>query len=520
MTQENLSVADRKKLNLRIAANKAAEKVANDSAYNYPIKAPNLHPSVVPSGTTPAVAMDDVSYAQFSQYAQVNGFPGYPYLASLATRAEYRAFASALATEITREGIELVSTGDSGEVHTEKIKRLNQELRRLGVMQVIQTAAEQDCLFGRAQILINLRGHDQTTPLVLSPVTVERDSLVGVKAIEAVWTTPAAYNALDPSAVDFYKPSMWFMVGQKIHASRLMTIITRPVPDILKAAFNFGGISLSQLAEPYVNNWLRTRQAVADLVNNFSITALATSMDQVLQGNDDGSDIFARADLFTKTRSNRGLMMLDKEREEIVQTNTPLGGLHELQSQAQEHLCSVSRIPAVKLLGISPSGLNASSDGEMRAWYDWVAAQQESYWRKPIETILKVMQLSLFGEIDNEIGFEFVSLYQIDPTAEAQIRLNDSSAASTYIAAGVISPEEERKRLAADKNSGYNGINTDLPVFTPPQEAPEGETDPIQEDAYDKSVSEAQHNAMEAAAHGKSTLGIPKEVGKEFVSKD
>lgn len=29
-----------------------------------------------------------------------------------------------------------------------------------------------------------------------------------------------------------------------------------------------------------------------------------------------------------------------------------------------------------------------------------------------------------------------------------------------------------------------------------------------------------QHRAMEAAAHGKSTLGIPKKVGKEFVAAD
>jgi hypothetical protein len=36
----------------------------------------------------------------------------------------------------------------------------------------------------------------------------------------------------------------------------------------------------------------------------------------------------------------------------------------------------------------------------------------------------------------------------------------------------------------------------------------------------DESVSEPQHKAMEAAAHGSSTLGIPEKVGKEFVEKD
>jgi hypothetical protein len=32
--------------------------------------------------------------------------------------------------------------------------------------------------------------------------------------------------------------------------------------------------------------------------------------------------------------------------------------------------------------------------------------------------------------------------------------------------------------------------------------------------------SEAQRKAMHAAAHGKSTLGIPKKVAKEFVAAD
>lgn len=39
-------------------------------------------------------------------------------------------------------------------------------------------------------------------------------------------------------------------------------------------------------------------------------------------------------------------------------------------------------------------------------------------------------------------------------------------------------------------------------------------------ESLDESVSEEQHKAMEAAAHGKSNLGIPKKVGEEFSEKD
>ncbi len=34
------------------------------------------------------------------------------------------------------------------------------------------------------------------------------------------------------------------------------------------------------------------------------------------------------------------------------------------------------------------------------------------------------------------------------------------------------------------------------------------------------STSSKQHRAMEAAAHGKSTLGIPKKVGRDFAKAD
>ena len=503
---------------VRRAAERAKAGGVAAKTYDYPIKPPALPAGVVPAGkSAPVLAMDANPYAFAAEAFPGGGFPGFSYLSQLATRAEFRSFASTLSTELTREWIEFTSKQDDDTDTAEKIKAIEDEFKRLNVRGVFQRAAENDCYFGRAQIFLEIDGVDRKTPLILDPRTVKKGSLSRVVPVEAIWTTPAGYNALDPAAPDFYKPSSWFMLGQEVHASRLMTVVTRPLPDILKPAFNFAGMSLSQLAEPYVDNWLRTRQSVADLINNFSTTALKTSMDQILQGDDDGADLLNRADLFTATRSNKGLMLLDMEREELVQINTPLSGLHELQAQSQEHMCSVSRMPAIVLTGISPSGLNASSDGEIRIFYDWIAAQQEAFWREPLEVILKAVQLSLFGEIDPDIGFTFVPLYQMTPKEEAEIREANSRTATAYIDRGVIDASEERERLARDPNSGYQGIDTDA-VIVPP--VPPGGEQPPEGLGDDKSVSQAQHNAMEAAAHGQSTLGIPAKVGKEFVDAD
>ena len=66
--------------------------------------------------------------------------------------------------------------------------------------------------------------------------------------------------------------------------------------------------------------------------------------------------------------------------------------------------------------------------------FDQVAAQQEAFWREPLEVILKAVQLSLFGEIDPDIGFTFTPLYQMTPKEESEIRLSDSQADCAYIA--------------------------------------------------------------------------------------
>lgn len=463
---------------LRRAANKAKEGASGAKSYTFPVKPPELMPGVAPAGVAaPVMSMDANPYTFASQQFPGGGFPGFAYLSQLATRAEFRQIASALATELTREWLEFTSKQDDDTDSAEKIKLIEAEFKRLNVRAAIQIGAEHDCYFGRAQLFLEIAGADRSTPLILDPRTVAKGSFTRIVPVEAVWTTPAGYNALDPVAPDFYKPSKWFILGQEVHASRLMTVVTRPLPDILKPAFNFAGMSLSQLAEPYVDNWLRTRQSVADLINNFSITVLATAMDQVLQGEDDGADLMSRADLFTATRSNKGLMLLDKEREELVQVNTPLSGLHELQAQSQEHMCSVSRMPAIVLTGISPSGLNASSDGEIRIFYDWIAAQQEAHWREPLEVILKAVQLSLFGEIDPDIGFTFVPLYQMTPKEEAEIRLSDSQADCAHVAAGILDPSEVRDRLAKDPNSGYQGLDADA-VIVPPVQPAEGEVPP------------------------------------------
>jgi hypothetical protein len=89
-----------------------------------------------------------------------------------------------------------------------------------------------------------------------------------------------------------------------------------------------------------------------------------------------------------------------------------------------------------------------------------VADQQELLLRSNLETMMKVIMLDQFGEVDDDITFDFASLFALTGKEEALIRKSDSDRDIGYIQQGVLSPEEVRNRIAKDPASGYDAINT------------------------------------------------------------
>jgi len=436
-------------------------------------------PGVMPKGESAnQMAMDyglaDVmSFAGAAGYEGI-GFLGFAYLAELAQRPEYRRISETMAKEMTRKWIKLTIEGDDDK--SEKLKALKDAMDAFAVRDKFTEIAQHDGFSGRAHLFIDT-GKDEAdelkAPLVVHRGKIAKGGLKALRVVEPFWAYPAGYNAISPLKPNFYRPQSWYVQGQEIHVSRFLTFIARDVPDILKPGYAFAGLSLTQMAKPYVDKWIRTQKSVEDLIHSFSVSGIATNMAATLDGGG-GASLFDRIDLFNRCRDNRGTMVLDKDTEEFFNVSTPLGTLDHLQAQAQEHIASVVGIPLVILTGITPSGLNASSQDEIRVFYDWILAQEEHFFRPHLETVIDIIQLSTFGEIDPAIGFEFVPLWQLDEAAKAAVRKTDVDTAVELINAGVISPDEERVRVARAQDTAYAGLDLSDPAPGPPAQA-EGE---------------------------------------------
>lgn len=456
---------------LRSAVGQLRAKSAKAAANPFVLKdAP--HPPAVSSG----LAMDS-SMAESAQWAAQgydNGlmggqaFLGYSNLSVMATIAEYRKAVETIARHMTRKWIDLRSTGteDKGD----KIRKIEQEMKRLKVRAHFQEIAEHDGYFGRGHLLLDFGDWDDRDELKIpigdgrSDVSKSKCSptrpLKRLATVEPIWTYPVTYNSSDPLAPDWYKPQVWNVMGKSIHASRLLTFIGREVPDMLKPNYSFGGISLSQMGKPSVDNWLETRQSVSDIISAFSVMVLKIDLKNALLNN--AAKLFERTELFGAQRDNRGLLTIGHD-EAFENVAAPLGTLDALQAQAQEHMASIWGIPVEAFTGNQPMGLNASSEGQMRIFYDWILACCENLFRENLETVIAFIQLSLFGEVDPEIEFEFNDLEGMDDKETTEIELTKAQTHQIYNDMGAVSGDEVRQSLIDDPNSPYHGLTGDAP---------------------------------------------------------
>lgn len=433
---------------------------ANDENPSIVFKRYEPVPGVIPEAEKEtAFAMDATPYDMLNTMSigtEYSGFRGYPQLAAMSQQVEYSNMHNVMAEEMTRNWIEVKSRKD-GDPDIEVMERA---LVKYDVRRLIHEAVRHDSMFGVAHVYIDTGTKDDnelSKPLFFDPRKIPKGSLKGFKVIDPTWIYPAMYNAQWPLADDFYKPKAWFVMGKTIDESRLMSIVSRPVPDILKPSYNFGGLSLTQLMEDYVVDWRDAKKNVIKILRTLRMRALKTDMDARLQV---PGEFDKRIKLFTQYQDNFGIWALDRE-EDLVHMQTSLSELSNLLSNYQDQLCIPSRITNLKLLGNAPAGLNASGDSELETWHETVSGYQDGELRRPLENIFKIIQLSEFGEIKEDIYFEFRPLDEISEKERAEISKLKVEAIAIAADSMLVSSEEARDALKGVEGAGFENLDGD-----------------------------------------------------------
>ena len=394
----------------------------------------------------------------------VTSFIGYGALQQIAQNGMIRACVQTVADDITREWIEVKGGDDTPQ---EDVRRLEDLLEsKYHLKELFHSVAATVGYMGGAFIFIDTgaEGEDLALPLRISSLSAEMSEGMALRftLVDPVNVTPGDYNASNPLRLDYMQPKWWWVLGQKVHASRMISVFDNPPPLLLRPSYNFLGIPQAQILWDYVLHWNECRIYTANLLKKVSLLVFKTDVTGALSTAGGVQAIDTKMQMLGRYRDNDSVAVCDKTDEDIANVQTSIAGCTDIVRQSLEMIAAINRTPAVKLLGISPSGFNATGESDLRNYYDHIRTKQETL-RPAVEQCLKAVEIAETGKIDPSITFDFRLLGTDNDSARAmnaQTRINTLGAA---LDRQVISPEEMRAAVKADPDMGLDFIDDEMP---------------------------------------------------------
>jgi phage-related protein (TIGR01555 family) len=399
--------------------------------------------------------------AELGQYP-ITSFVGYGVLQQIAQNGMIRACIQTVADDVSRRWITLDGPAEKVEVLEKLLKDPN--YGGLSVKELFHRAVTTTGYMGGAFIFIDTGDADTELPLAINEFSAElsQSSNVRFVLVDPVNVSPISYNCTNPLDVDYMVPKVWQVLGRRVHASRMLTFIENQPPMLLRPNYNFLGIPQAQILWDYVVHFNKTRISAAKLLDKISLLVVQTDMDEILSSQTGVQDFDAKMEFLQRYRDNDSVFVCDKDSEAVTNVQTSIAGCTDIVRQSLELIACINRTPAVKLLGISPSGFNATGESDIKNYYDYIASKQELY-RDQIQTIINVLQLTQWGYIDPSITFAFNSLSQDDKASKAMTAQTRIGALSQLVDRQAISAEELRDLVRQDPDLELSSLDEEMP---------------------------------------------------------
>lgn len=398
---------------------------------------------------------------ELGQYPMTT-FVGYGALQQIAQNGMIRTCVQTVADDCTREWIELTGGDDTD---PDALALLSEAVERYKLKKLWTDAIAMTGYMGGALIYIDTGTDDPSLPLLISDKSAEltQGGHLEFVLIDPVNASPGTYNAINPLKKDYMAdPEWWNILNMRVHRSRLIILRDNLPPTLLRPAYNFLGIPQSQILWDYVIHWNKARTAAADILDKLNLLVYQTNTADLLSQPDGVQQLDAKMSALSRYRDNSSVLVCDRTMEDIKNVTLTISGVTEVVRQALEFIAAINRTPAVKLLGISPSGFNATGESDIRNYYDHIASKQELL-RDGIQTAINCIQIYVTGKIDTSISFNFNRLGADDASADATVAMTKTQTYSTLLQANVLSAEEVRQAVKDDPRMGLGFIDDELP---------------------------------------------------------
>lgn len=330
----------------------------------------------------------------------------------------------------------------------DKIEAIEAEERRLKLSYKVRRALTLGRLYGGGALILGLPGNPN---VAVDPERVTKGSLGYVHVVSRYQLTVNELEG-DIKSPYFGQPKLYNMSGTgtaavEIHPSRVIPFIGQPLPEGLlnSTVESFWGDPLMQsLAETLENNDL-AQKAIAELLNEAKVDIITIPDLMGLVGTAEYEQrLLKRLSVAQTVKSTSNALLISGpardgdpgEKWEMRQTS--FAGLPDLAKVFLMTAAGGADIPATRLLGQSPDGMNATGESDLRNYYDMIASRQATDLQPTLDPLDDILLRSVFGSAPDDIHYAWRSLWQLTPEQKAEVADKKSKAIKAITDTGLV----------------------------------------------------------------------------------
>lgn len=348
--------------------------------------------------------------------------------------------------DMTRSWIRIVSSLDETDMHD-----IDRAIKFNNIRKEITDAIRWGRLYGGAVAVIIIKGEEEKLEYPLSLDDVMPDSFAGLLVLDrSCGVTPSLENVTDLDDPDFGLPEYYTVddIGDgrsvRVHHSRVLRFSGRELPLMESQYENFWGASELEHIWEELQKRSSISANIAQLVFRANITTLKMSdFGEILALGSDSqkTKILSALETENRLRTSFGIQLLSSD-DSYENHPYAFGGLGEIYELFMMDMAGAAEIPATRLFGRSPQGMNATGESDLRNYYEHIASLQESILRPALDKLLPVIFSSVIGFVPDDLDYVFEPLATQDPMDRANVLSSVSNSLIGLYNAGIITRKQ------------------------------------------------------------------------------
>ncbi|MBQ9251573.1 MAG: DUF1073 domain-containing protein [Clostridia bacterium] len=249
----------------------------------------------------------------------------------------------------------------------------------------------------------------------------------------------------------------------RVHHSRLLMFRGRMLPITEEISESYWGASELEHVYEELQKRNATSANIAQLVfqANVGVLKMADFGEVMGMGTEkQKQQIVNSIHEENRFRTSFGMMIMGSE-DGYEQHPYSFSGLSEIYESFMMDMAGAAEIPATKLYGRSPQGMNATGESDMKNYYEMLSQLQERNLRPAIDKLMPVMCMSLWGKIPDGVQrIVFEPLQVTTPAERSNIAQQITGTVIEAFNSGLISQKTALTEMR--KNGKDIGIWTSL----------------------------------------------------------